>query len=231
MTSGFSATKLRGTVLAAAMLLASGGFAANSGQSAGPDRSCVVGEITWTEPAEQGQFGLTLFLPDSGLAETGLQISPVCSGSNLQSLSISAPADRPVELTLVFSHSASRALNIDSGGGLDGATVLDSVQINPASFTADRSAATALLVKFGDLNALTRGASRTFSLEWTVDDGEDVHVLTLPVELTIQAGDSLFKDRFEVDPVLGQFSYRSTPRKPDQSRSSSFANRPVGTGE
>lgn len=136
------------------------------------------------------------------------QIQPTCGDHPLESLSIGLASGNELTLSLSLSQlEVDRAVfHVDRISQGEEAT--DWLLVSPAAGEmisgqpidlALTVAATADLVPESRHHQIVRISFHDGTESWSID---------LPVTLRVDAEQSLFRDQFEVDPVLGQFSFR-----------------------
>ncbi len=136
------------------------------------------------------------------------QIQPTCGDQPLESLSIGLATGNELTLSLSLSQlEVDRAVfHVDRIN--NGEEAADWLLVSPAAgeMTAGQPislsltvAATADLVPESRHHQTVRVSFHDGTSNWSID---------LPVTLRVDAEQSLFRDQFEVDPVLGQFSFR-----------------------
>ena len=161
-------------------------------------------------------------------APAGNAIEATCRRGRLESLSIVLAPGKETTIELGVTSRAGRAHEIDivAVAAAGASTSWLTVQGDLERVASDQPLPVVLQVHASDLEPET---THHLLLEFSLADGERRPTVGLPVTLNIAQEQPLFRNRFEVDPVLGQFSYRSsTPRHRPGTTAGPVA---AGTGE
>lgn len=162
------------------------------------------------------------------VALNGEAVAAGCREGGLESLSVTLPpgAEATLELGVMYRGERAGPLSIRTAAISEGdaddqepeddaawiAAHSDTTQLQPGRLTS------VSLVVDAD-RGLEPGSVHRIQIEFSVGDGPAQ--LIVPVSLKVLDDQPLFRDRFEVDPVLGQFSYRPSKTR-TQRRSDRF---------
>jgi hypothetical protein len=142
-------------------------------------------------------------------------VTVACRDGRVESLAISlAPGTgNRIELGVIYHGEQVGPLKIRAVRASDGDSEDDpgwiTVQSEAEGTQPGHIATVSLVLETG--SQFEPGSVRQLQLEFSVDEGRET--LVVPVRLNVTEERPLFRSRFEVDPVLGQFSYRPSGRR------------------
>lgn len=133
-----------------------------------------------------------------------------CGQDDLASVSVALAPTQAREVALVLSNTTMQSLKFRVGLFPDNEVSPRWLRVEPESGTLDAGGRVqARLVVTAPADFVPETAMER-QLLFTVDDGKQEYVSTVTVELEIREDGPMFRDDFQdfqVDPVIGQFSY------------------------
>lgn len=208
------------SILPTAVALVSLVLAASAGASGGADETvaagdsrCVVrdgarnsGSAMPARTDGHGALRVAVLQPASRNL-SGFRFT--CSQADLASIAVGLTSGQAREVTLLLGNTTTRPLNFRIGLFPDHAVSPRWLQIEPESGTLAAGAQVrARLVMTAPAGFVPETATAQ-QLLFTVDDGKKEYVSAMTLELEIREEGPMFRDDFQVDPVIGQFSYVS----------------------
>lgn len=157
-------------------------------------------EAEMDDPMPATSSALSLALPAARIEAFEAR----CDAFGLVELVIEIQPRQQLDAQLLIQHPQAGSARVQVGGQ---APATGWLQIDPESRQqADRSSHQLRITAGADL---VPGDRRELQLQVSLGDGQLDR--EIPVTLIVQQETPLFRSRFEVDPVLGQFSYRLPP--------------------
>lgn len=179
------------------------------------DSRCVVRDGTrdsgFAMPARDDGHGAlrVAALQPANRSPSGFRFT--CAQADLSSIAVGLRSGQAREVTLLLGNTTTRPLNYRIGLFPDNEVSPRWLKIEPESGTlaAGTQVQARLVVKAPA--GFAREIVTAQKLLFTVDDGNREYVSALTVELEIRDEGPMFRDDFQVDPVIGQFSYVNSP--------------------
>lgn len=200
--------------LASLVLAATAGASGDKVESVAADDSrCVVQDgaqgSDFAMPARDDGHGAlrVAALQPANRNPSGFRFT--CGQADLASIAVGLAPNQVREVTLFLGNTTTRPLNFRIGLFPDNEVSARWLQIEPESGTlAASTQVQARLVVTAPAGFVPETVTAQ-QLLFTVEDGNREHVSTVTVELEMLEDEPMFRDDFQVDPVIGQFSYLS----------------------
>ncbi len=199
-------------------------------------RDCILEADAGNQSAALGQpangsLSVRVVEPDPAVAESTVTV--VCSAKVVETISVLLPPRREAIIGFVLTnHAAGDArfnVTMVAPEGVGSDWPANWLTISPLTGLAMAAGDVPVRVALRSVSELAPGSTHELKLMFELVEDDNVSVVEMPVRIEIQGEDPMFRDRFEVDPVLGQFSYRA-PRS-RQATWGAEADLPAGTGE
>lgn len=202
------------TVLASLVLAATAGANENTDEpTVAAESRCVVHggaeHSALAAPARGAEHGALSVAALQPANRNPSELRFTCGQADLASIAVGLTSGQAREVTLLLGNTTTRPLNFRIGLFPDHAVSPRWLQIEPESGTLAAGAQVrARLVMTAPAGFVPETATAQ-QLLFTVDDGKKEYVSAMTVELEIREEGPMFRDDFQVDPVIGQFSYVS----------------------
>ncbi|MFU8831905.1 MAG: hypothetical protein ACNA7J_07075 [Wenzhouxiangella sp.] len=180
--------------------------------------------------AERGSLSVRVIDPDTN-AESVVTVA--CSAKSVEAISVLLAPRREAVIELVLTRHASGDARFNATviapDGVSSDSLADWLTLEPQTGFAMAATGATVRVILRSTPELAPGSTHELLLTFELVEDDNVSVVEIPLMVEIQGEDPMFRDRFEVDPVLGQFSYRA-PRSGRSTRGV-HATGSAGTGE
>jgi len=194
----------------------------------GVDRGCIVeagAELASDHPGTDVGV-LTIQVIEQDPAATNVTVTVTCSGETTDAIQVRLLPGREAVIELLLIHQARVGAQLSVASLASEGGEPEWLTIDPQAVQA-ADAPVRLVLRSG--SELVPGSTHQALVRFAVEDNE---LVELAVSLEIADEGPLFRDRFEVDPVLGQFSYRAPrPRHTRDHPEPADRSFPAGTGE
>lgn len=195
------------------LLLAPAVFAGEASQTESIDRSCILQQVQGdaansNDPVDATlPFGLSVLDPDFTADDSTIDMDLTCAPGRVEGVTIRQYPGQVSVVTFLLTHQAPGIARFAVNTVATAGSGDEWISVDPEAGQAPAGMPTPIRLVLRASDALPPGSVHQFVLEFALVQDLGEFSAEVPVRVEIRDQPELFRNRFEVNPLPGQFSF------------------------